>query len=405
MAISVEAALQGGTYIWGAPTFDQVRIGFAESRRAMGGYADFNLSRMTATLPTGGRIIYRSLDNPDNVRGHTADGVVTDEVGMIKPAAYYEVLRPMLIDTGGWYWGIGTPNGRNFFWHEFQNARDRDDTMAWQVPTLGVRITDKGLIRDPHPMENPYISFEEIKQLHETMPERIFEQEILAEFVESGGGVFRRIKEAATAIPQDERQPRMVDGDPLGWHQYVIGVDWGKHNDFTVITVMDVDTAELVYLDRFNQIDYAFQVGRLKAIVDRFKPASIVAEQNSMGEPLVEQLQREGLHVIPFTTTNATKAVAVEALALAFERGDIRILNDPVLIGELQAFEMDKTPSGMVRYAAPEGMHDDCVISLALCWQGASRKPQPVPEQVTEPSKWRIGDTTSRNGSRFKGRF
>ena len=57
---------------------------------------------MTVTLPNAGRIVFRSLDNPDNARGHTADGVVIDEVGHIKPAAWYEVLRPMLIDTGGW---------------------------------------------------------------------------------------------------------------------------------------------------------------------------------------------------------------------------------------------------------------------------------------------------------------
>ena len=85
-----------------------------------------------------------------------------------------------------------------------------------------------------------------------------------------------------------------------------------------------------------------------------------------MGEPLVEQLQREGLPVAPFVTTNATKAAAIEALALAFERGDIRIVNDPQLIAELQAFELSRTPTGMVRYSAPEGMHDDCVMSAAM---------------------------------------
>ena len=42
MSIAIEAAISGGDYIWGAPTFDQVRIGFAESRRALGGVADFN---------------------------------------------------------------------------------------------------------------------------------------------------------------------------------------------------------------------------------------------------------------------------------------------------------------------------------------------------------------------------
>jgi hypothetical protein len=94
-----------------------------------------------------------------------------------------------------------------------------------------------------------------------------------------------------------------------------------------------------------------------------------------MGEPLVEQLQRDGLPVQPFLTTNATKAAAIDALALAFERGDIRILNDPVLIGELQAYEMERLPSGMMRYNAPSGMHDDTVMSLALAWQGASSPP------------------------------
>ena len=90
-----------------------------------------------------------------------------------------------------------------------------------------------------------------------------------------------------------------------------------------------------------------------------------------MGEPLVESLQRQGMPVRPFITTNATKAAAVEALQLAFERGDIRILPDQILIGELQAYEMDRTPSGMVRYNAPEGLHDDTVIALALGWQAA----------------------------------
>jgi hypothetical protein len=46
-------------------------------------------------------------------------------------------------------------------------------------------------------------------------------------------------------------------------------------------------------------------------------------------------------------------------------------LNDPVLIGELQAYEMERLPGGSFRYSAPDGMHDDCVMSLALAWQGA----------------------------------
>jgi hypothetical protein len=55
-------------------------------------------------------------------------------------------------------------------------------------------------------------------------------------------------------------------------------------------------------------------------------------------------------------------------LMLALEQRKLKILNDPVLISELQAFESTKLPGGGLRYAAPQGMHDDCVMALALAW-------------------------------------
>jgi len=149
-------------------------------------------------------------------------------------------------------------------------------------------------------------------------------------------------------------------------------VDWAKHTDFTVVTVMDITTKSMAYMDRFNQIDYALQTERLKALAEQYQPTVIIAERNAMGEPLIEQLQRDGLPVRAFTTTNATKAAIIDALALAFERGDISILADPVLVGELQAYEATQLPSGMLRYSAPEGIHDDCVMSLALAWNAVA---------------------------------
>jgi hypothetical protein len=51
---------------------------------------------------------------------------------------------------------------------------------------------------------------------------------------------------------------------------------------------------------------------------------------------------------------------------LSFEQGRIRILADKVQENELKIFEYDIGPSGGVRYSAPDGYHDDCVIGLAL---------------------------------------
>ena len=118
------------------------------------------------------------------------------------------------------------------------------------------------------------------------------------------------------------------------------------------------------------------------SLYEKFAPVTIIAERNSMGDPLIEQLQRRGLPVQPFNTTNATKARAVDDLALAFERGDIKIINDPVLISEHQAYEMERLPSGLMRYNAPSGMHDDTVMSTAIGWQGVLVMSEPAQSNV-----------------------
>ena len=131
----------------------------------------------------------------------------------------------------------------------------------------------------------------------------------------------------------------------------------------------------MVDMDRSNKVDYVVQRGRLQALYDRWHPIKIIAEQNSIGQPIIEQLQRDGLPVQPFTTTNASKAAIIEGLALAFEQSNIQILDDAVLLGELAAFAAEQLPGGALRYSAPGGRHDDTVISLALAWSAIETEP------------------------------
>lgn len=220
MSIAVERALEGQQILWGAPTFDQVRVGLEETKRAAHGVALFNESRMTARFPGGGMLLYRSLDNPDNARGHTADGVVIDEAADVDPLAWREVLRPMLIDTGGWLLADGTPKGYNWLWQEFEAATVRADSAAWAAPTRGYRIDESGHIYpEAHPLENPHIPWEEIAQLwaaicpqlpdgtRDTTNAYVFHQEIGAQFgAVPGGRVLNtwsaaNITEAAEYVP------------------------------------------------------------------------------------------------------------------------------------------------------------------------------------------------------------
>jgi phage terminase large subunit-like protein len=196
---------------------------------------------------------------------------------------------------------------------------------------------------------------------------RFGRQELHAEMLDDNpDGVFRRVYEAIDhALPLDATTWRS-DGSPA----YVIGVDWGRHHDYTVFIVMDSRIKSVVAIDRFTDIDYAIQMTRLKALHARFPKAQILAEANSIGEPIIEALRRDGLPVRDFYTTSASKATVIEDLAMAFEKNEIRVPNHDTLIRELLDYTQDRLPSGSMRYGAPSGVHDDCVMALAIAWHG-----------------------------------
>src|SRR5690606_24760340 len=187
---------------------------------------------------------------------------------------------------------------------------------------------------------------------------------------------------------------------------YVMGVDWAQAHDWTVLTVMDVKDRQVVEIDRFNQIEWAFQRSRLVAMVEKWGVKYVLAEHNSIGGPNIEALNRDadlgGVAVVGFNTTNQSKTDAIQALMLAFEKGNIAIIDDPVLLAELEAFEATRLPSGKWQYGAPGGMHDDTVISLMLAYQAALNGGIEMVAQPTQGSTFsHLGDSRGGSGSRW----
>lgn len=357
--------------MWGAPTAEQSAIGFEEMRKAVGEIADIRQNPPAIIIPqTGGRVIFKTLDDPDHARGFTFNGAVLDEASMLKEKAWYEVVRPTLSDTNGWMLAIATPKGMNWFWRESWLALERQDSMFWQVPTLGVEIVEDRLVRKPHPMENPFFNFEEAQQIFETVPRRFFEQEFLAQFTDDAGGVFRGV--GAVAKIKHPSEPGLHQN-----HHFVMGADFGKAHDFTVLTLYCIECKKVMDWDRFNQIDYAFQRKRLKSLYEKWKPYLILGERNAMGLPVLEDLSREGLPIgsgedgeLGFITTAKSKPPLIESLSLGIEKGQLEIPEE--YSTELQAYTFTRNEAtGRKTYQAPEGCWDDRVISLALAYQAA----------------------------------
>ena len=346
--LCIAVASKGGRAWWVGPTYPVASVGWRMIRRIAVQIpgCDVRESERMVTLPTGGTVQVKSADNPDSLRGEGLNFVVIDECAFVKEDAWTDALRPALADRKGGALFISTPKGHNWFWRLWHEATG-DTWQAWKFTSY----------------DNPFLDPAEIDSARSQLPERTFSQEFMAEFIDDAGGVFRGVLAAATATPAEGRR-----GDTV----YIAGLDWALSYDFTVLTIINANTRELVYLDRYNGVDYSMQRQRIKAACDRFGVAGIVAEANAMGKPNNDELRKMGLPVRDFTTTNSTKADIIENLAAAFEQGNIRILNDATLIAELQAYEVDRLPSGMVRYSAPDSMHDDCVMSLAMAWHGAS---------------------------------
>lgn len=353
-AISLATAANGGKVAWIVPTYKNSRPIWRWAERTVGvlakyGHAAPHRSDRVIEFPTtGGLLGVYTAENPDSIRGESFHLAVLDEAARVAEDVWTDAIQPTLADFDGDAILISTPKGRNWFWLEWQRGQMGDGRIqSWIAPSS----------------DNPNPNIQRAALLaRERVPERTYQQEWLAQFLDGGGSVFRRVREAATL---QRREPYAG--------RFVAGLDWAQMHDFTVMVVMDAETRQVVDMDRFNQIDWAIQRGRVKALAERWGVGNILAESNSIGGPNIEALWADGLSVTAFETTATTKPPLIESLVLAFERGEIGILNDPVLIGELEAYERTvSTVTGRSRFGAPEGMHDDTVMALALALRGSN---------------------------------
>ena len=345
----------GGAVAWVVPVYKNARAPwrFAETMIApVAGRLRMNRTERVIEFPSGGRLSIYSADNDVALRGEAFDLVIVDEAAQVREETYTDVLMPTLADRDGRMLMISTPRGRNWFWREWLRGRSGESGYAsWTAPSSA----------------NPMPSIRRAAEIaRERVTERTYRQEWLAEFIEDGGSVFRNIAACLTA-PNDAT-PEQHKG-----HHLIMGADWGRENDFSTQSVGCLTCHCEVARDRFNQIDYHFQVGRITTMAQRWNVAAILTELNSMGQVTFEMLQRQGLPVVGFTTTAQTKPPLIENMALAFERGEWQWQADPVWTAELEAYERTVSPTtGRSSYSAPSGGHDDTVISRALMlWQAA----------------------------------
>lgn len=292
----------------------------------------------------------KSGDNPTSLLGEGLDWLIVDEAARLKPLVWESHLSQRLIDKRGWALLISTPKGKGWFYQLYRRGmRGTDGYESWNRPSW----------------TNPHLDAELIEAQRPLLPERVFRQEFGAEFIEGAGSVFRNIQEMATGATGQWDEP--VPG-----RTYRAGVDLAQVEDYTVLAITD-ENGRVAFVDRFNRMDWGTQMARLKAGVDRYNGAEVLVDSTGAGSPVYEAMLRAGFRVQPYQFTMQSKAKLIDNLSLMCEQ---MLLTLPqvdlweVGIEELEAFEYSVTDAGNVKSGAPSGIHDDCVIALALAaWQ------------------------------------
>jgi hypothetical protein len=306
---------------------------------------DIHVTDHHVTLQGNKHVWFKSADNPDSLRSEGLDVLWMDEGGQINEEAYELGLRPALMDRKGKAIFTGSPAGKNWYFQLWTRGQDKQqsDYESWAFSSY----------------TNPYLDPKEIDEFKRDMPELAYRQEILAEFLDDVGSVFRNIKGCVNGALEE----------PITGKRYVAGCDLAKHEDFTVLCILD-EKGHLCFFDRFSQLDWVFQSKRIVDCCRRYNNARLLLDSTGVGDPIYDNLRRSGITVEGYKFTNASKKDLVENLSIAIENKTISYPDIPVLISELGLFGYKISPAGVTTYSAPDGYHDDTVIALALAaWQ------------------------------------
>lgn len=317
-----------------------------------------NDSELVITFRNGSLLQLLGSDNPDSLRGSGPVGVVLDEFATMKFEAW-QVIEPILRANGGWAWFIGTPKGKNHL-HEFFQ-RGLKGHKDWK--SFFLTADRSGLFTK-----------EQLDETQHSMTQKMFQQEMMCNFLETEGTVFRGVREAMTSKVET----------PRAGHLYIMGCDLAKVTDFTALTVYDRIRNNQVYQEKFQTIEWPFQKKKIAALSKNYNSALVKLDATGLGDPIADDLIREGVPVDPIKITETIKKELIEKLTIWIEQRKCKLLPLNETLNEFDNFSYEISPTGKIRYQARQGFHDDLVISHALAVNALHpiSKEQPIPEDT-----------------------
>lgn len=333
-------------------------------------YEGHDKNRGVIFVKGGARIYRKTADDPRSLQGERVTLAIPDEAHDINEEAW-ENLMPSLADSDGRLIAIGVAKNKGRFRSYYYAGQGADsDFYSASVPTTANPIfRQKAAELGMDPAE--YVK----RAFGADLTDKEFERQYLAKFSDEDGQVFANYNQYFTGGGAEEPNP------------FIMSLDLGKLHDFTVAYVGDVAKQEFVAKLRFNKLDYLDQVPQIAALYHLYDCRFIHMDVNGVGEAPAEMLRRDyGCHIIPFKWSNESKQALVSTMVREVQRGHITFLkDDDTLKKEMSLFEGTVSTGGTLRYEAPKGFYDDCVISAALLIQKMARNKSLAHTPVHKP--------------------
>ena len=309
-------------------------------------YAETREVEKRIVLKNGGSIQIKSANKPETLRG--AGGIsliIFDEVAY-QDKETWETVRPILSDSLGKALFISTPNGINWFYELFENAKRRDDWKVFHYPTE----------------QSPRINVNELAQAREELGSLVYAQEFLAEFTEVGHMFKREWFKYYDVIEGDD--PEYILGDEVVKHSELsifgtmdTALSIKETADYSVImTVGSTPSGKLLVMDIFRaRLEAPELLPQIEAKIEKYNMSWLGVEDSSFGLGIIQMARRQGLPIKNLKADKSKISRSVPAAA-GVENGSIWFLKNAKWLVEFER-ELTSFPSS--------GSHDDQVDALA----------------------------------------
>ena len=308
----------------------------------------------------GSSMHFKSAENPKGLVGEGIDFCIMDEAARIREEAWLETIRPNLGDQrhAGFAAMASTPWGHNWFYREWLKGLSPDypDYKSWSYDLNKIPIINEPVNRIDGGLPswlNPH--WKDLETIVNG-PRNLFLQEYGARFIEDLGYIFNNVEGNIAGEYES----------PVKDKKYFMGVDVARSGDFTVISILD-ENNHLVHMNRFRGKKYPAQKKLIiDTAVDYNRCKILIDSTGKNGDAVYEFVADEYRNIEPYHMTNTTKRELVDNLAIMQQTGKFTFPSAAnALATELKVFGANRD-GATIKYEAPSGFHDDCVISVSL---------------------------------------